>query len=107
MNDSHLTCKSRSILTRTCRKPSPVAFASHLSIDGSATYSGIGETLCARRFGGSHEALAFGGNVGVGCQRPGRRVRPAAAAQRAATRGPLNLRGFLSGVTVGANFQTD
>src|SRR5262249_8654049 len=87
MNDSHLTCESRSILTRTCRKPSPVAFASHLSIDGSATYSGIAETLCARRFGGSHEALAFGGNVGIGCQRPGRRVRPAAAAdQRAATR---------------------
>ena len=56
MSDSHFTCESRSILTRTCRKPSPVAFALHLSIDGSATYSGIGETLCARRSGGSHEA---------------------------------------------------
>ena len=39
-------------------------------------------------FWGAHEALAFGGDVGIGCQRPGRRVRPAAAAQRAATRGP-------------------
>src|SRR5262249_2107500 len=82
MSDSHFTCESRSILTRTCRKPMPVAFALHLSIDGSATYSGIGETLCARRSGGSHEALAFGGNVGMGCQAPGRCVRPAAAADR-------------------------
>jgi hypothetical protein len=45
MSGSHFTCEDGSILTRACRKSSPVAFALHLSIDGSATYSGIGETL--------------------------------------------------------------
>ena len=45
MSGSHFTCEDGFILTRACRKSSPVAFALHLSIDGSATYSGIGETL--------------------------------------------------------------
>ena len=57
----------RSIPTVTCKKPSPVAFALHLSVDGSATYSGLGETLCGRRFGESHEALASGGDLGIDC----------------------------------------
>ena len=39
MSDSHSTCEDGSILTRACIKSSPVAFALHLSIDGSATYS--------------------------------------------------------------------
>jgi hypothetical protein len=100
--------------------------------------------LC-RPLWGAHEALAFGGNVGIGCQRPARRIRSATAGQRAGclcsapspvynwggiyfinlgyafgtsvwsdpidpgggTTGNFNLRGFLTGVTAGANFQTD
>jgi hypothetical protein len=34
MSNSHYTCDSRSILTKTCRKPKPVAFALHLSQNG-------------------------------------------------------------------------
>src|SRR5262249_35075252 len=67
MRDSHFTCESRSILTRTCIKPSPVAFALHLSVDGSATYSSSGKFLVDAAVGGSHEALAIGGNLGLGC----------------------------------------
>ena len=66
MSDSHFTCESRSILTRTCRKPaSPVAFALHLSIDGSATYPGTGETLCARRSGGRMKRWLLAGTLAL------------------------------------------
>src|SRR5262245_52147901 len=78
MKDSHFTCESSSILTRTCIKPSPVAFALHLSVDGSATYSSSGKFLFDAAVGGSHEALAIGGNLGIGCWGPSACVRSAA-----------------------------
>ena len=65
MSDSHITCESCSILTRACRKPSPVAFALHLSIDGSATYPGTGETLCARRSGGRMKRWLLAGTLAL------------------------------------------
>ena len=107
MSDSHFTCESRSILTRACRKPSPVAFALHLSIDGSATYSGIGETLCARRSGGSHEALAFGGNVALAatCQAVASDLPPPASAPPRAPAAnvppPLPVYGIYFGFNLG------
>src|SRR5215831_18288178 len=39
MSDSHFTCDDGSMLTRACRKPPSVAFASHLFSGKSGTYS--------------------------------------------------------------------
>src|SRR5215469_3286614 len=60
---TRVTCEHGSILTITCIKLWPVAFALHRSADGSATYSGIGRTLCDNAFWGSHKALTVGGSL--------------------------------------------
>ena len=45
-----------------------MAFALHLSVDGSATYSSSGKFLVDAAVGGSHEALKAGWTAGAGLE---------------------------------------
>src|SRR5690348_9992007 len=102
MKISHYTCEPRSILTRTCIKLKPVAFALHLSADRSATYSSIRERLCDAVFWGSHEALAVGGDLGNGRWGPGTGLRLATAGRTAgATRSSRLHSAGIAGLQLG------
>ena len=82
------------MLTRACRKLSPVAFALHLSIDGSATYSGIGETLSVTPLlGGRMKRWLLAGTLALaaGGQGLASALPPPARAAAASTR-PGGLR---------------
>src|SRR5262249_53288406 len=63
---SHCTCESPSMLTKTCRKPSPMAFALHLSIDGSATYSRIGKLFVDAALGAHMKRWLVAGTAAGG-----------------------------------------
>jgi len=75
MRISHYTCDSRSILTRTCRKPKPVAFALHLSAGASATYSRVAGKLFRAPSEGLYEALVIGWSIGICRSSPGTCLR--------------------------------